>query len=176
MGITPFLSLFLLGCAAAAAAPAGDRPLNVPSVDLKRYMGRWYVIANIRSFFEKNKVASFDSYSLRPDGRIENDFTFRKGSFVAVEKTWHGKATVMNTRSNAEWKVRFIWPFSSTYLVLDLDPDYQWAVVGTPSKKLFWVLSRQRQLPDDLYARILGRLAYRDFNVAKLKKVSQPSS
>jgi apolipoprotein D and lipocalin family protein len=177
MRITPYVSLLLVGCALAATASARSEPTaTVASVDLKRYMGNWYVIANIPYFLEKNKVASYDSYALLPDGRIENNFTFRKGDVTGTEKTWHGKATIVNKETNAEWKVRFLWPFSSTYLVLDLDPDYQWAVVGTPGRKLVWILARERHLPDELYAKILGRLAYKDFDVAKLRKVPQPSS
>jgi len=176
MGFTPLASLVLIGCATRSSASGANRSQTVSSVDLKRYMGRWYIIANIPYFLEKNKIASFDSYTLLPDGRIENNFTFRKGSFSAPEKTRRGKAIVVDTQTNAEWKVQFIWPFNSTYLVLDLDPNYQWAVVGTPNRKLLGVLAREPQLPDDLYARILGRLAYKDFDVAKLKKVPQPSA
>ena len=78
----------------------------VDYVDLDRYLGRWYVIANIPYFLEQGKVASYDTYSRRPDGKLGNDFTFRKGNFEAPEKTWHGVGEIINKETNAEWKIR----------------------------------------------------------------------
>ena len=175
MSITSLASLVLIG-SAAAAARGPNCAQTVSSVDLKRYMGRWYVVAAIPNFLGRNNLASSDTYTLNSNGRIEIEFTFRKGSFSAPEKTRHGRAVVSDTQTSAEWKVRFNWPFTFPYLVLDPDSEYQWAVVGTPNRKFLRVLARKPQIPDDLYARILGRLAYKDFNVAKLKKVPQPST
>jgi apolipoprotein D and lipocalin family protein len=161
----------LTGCATTQA------PLRtVPHVDLNRYSGNWYVIANIPYLLEKGKVASYDTYSQRPDGRLNNIFTFRKGSLDAPERSWHGVAWVVNHESNAEWKVRFVWPFSATYLVLELDPEYQWAVVGTPKHKLLWVLARQRHLDAPTYAQILQRIAAQGYDTNRLALVPQPAN
>lgn len=165
--------------AAAAFSLAGcatpQTPVRtVPDVDLNRYLGNWYVIANIPYLLENGKVASYDTYLMRPDGRMGNVFTFRKGSFAAPEKSWHGVAWVVNKESNARWKVQFIWPFTATYLVLELDPEYRWAVVGTPKRKLLWVLARQRQLGETTYAEILQRIAAQGYDTNRLAKVPQP--
>lgn len=166
------LPLFFVGCASTTKTP----PLRtVDHVDMERYMGRWYVIANIPYFLEKGKVATYDSYARRADGTLVNDFTFRKGDFSAPEKTWHGSAWVVNTETNAEWKIRFVWPFTTTYLVLELDPDYRWAVVATPGRKLLWVLARERRLSDATYAEILERVRAQGYDPAKLVKVPQPA-
>lgn len=152
-------------------------PLHtVAHVDLDRYLGRWYVIANIPYFLEKGKIASFDTYAKRPDGKLDNIFTFREGSFDAPEKSWRGTAWVTNSTTNAEWKVRFLWPLTSTYLVLELDPDYRWAVVGTPSRSLLWVLARERQLSAADYAQILGLLEKQGYDRTKIVPVPQPKS
>lgn len=166
------LSFFLAGCSNMSST---SKPQTVPSLDLARYVGRWYVISNIPYFLEKGKVATYDTYTLLPDGRLANDFTFRKGSFAAPEKTWHGKATIVNKATNAEWKVSFVWPLKATYLVLDLDTEYRWAVVGTPNRKLLWVLSRTRQLPSAAYERIVSRISGRGYDVKKLTLVPQPA-
>jgi apolipoprotein D and lipocalin family protein len=137
-------------------------------------MGNWYVIANIPYSLENGKVATYDTYSPRADGRMNNTFTFRKGSFDAPEKSWHGVAWVVNKESNAEWKVRFLWPFTATYLVLELDPDYRWAVVATPGHKLLWILSRARAMDDATYGEILRRVAAQGYEVNRLAKVPQP--
>jgi apolipoprotein D and lipocalin family protein len=161
-------ALSLTGC----ATPPATR--TVAHVDLDRYLGRWYVIANVPYALERGKVASYDTYARRPDGRLDNIFTFRKGTFAAPEKSWHGVAWVVDHKSDATWHVRFIWPFYATYLVLDLDPDYQWAVVGTPQRRLIWVLARQRQLDDATYATILRRIAAAGVDTNRLVRVPQP--
>ncbi len=151
------------------------QPLRTVShVDLDRYLGRWYVIANIPYFLEKGKVASYDTYAKRPDGKLDNIFTFRDGGFDAPEKSWHGTAWVTNATTNAEWKVRFIWPLTSTYLVLELDPDYRWAVVGTPGRNLLWILARERHISADEYERILGLIEKQGYDRSKIALVPQP--
>ena len=165
-------SIFIFtGCASAPKVPPTR---TVAHVDLNRYLGNWYVIANIPYYLENGKVASFDTYSMRADGRMNNVFTFRRGSLTAPEESWHGVAWVVNHESNAEWKVRFIWPFATTYLVLELDPDYRWAVVATPGHKLLWVLARERSLDDQTYADILKRIAAQGYDVNRVAKVPQP--
>ena len=167
--VLPFL---FIGCASGPKSP----PLRtVEHVDMDRYLGRWYVIANIPYFLEKGKVATYDTYARKPDGTLVNNFTFRKGGFDAPETTWHGSARVVNNLTNAEWKVRFLWPFTSTYLVLELDPDYRWAVVGTPGRGLLWVLSRDRQLPAVTYTAILDRIRAQGYDPAQITKVPQPA-
>ena len=167
------LSLAALGMAGCATSQPPLR--TVPHVDMSRYLGNWYVIANIPYFLEKGKVASYDTYSMRPDGRMDNIFTFRKGSLDAPEQSWHGVAWVVNRTSNAEWKVRFIWPFTATYLVLELDPQYQWAVVGTPGRNLLWVLARDRHLTEATYAQILNQIAAQGYDTNRLALVPQPA-
>jgi apolipoprotein D and lipocalin family protein len=93
---------------------------------------------------------------------------------TAPEESWHGVAWVVDKQSNAEWKVRFIWPFYATYLVLELDPAYRWAVVGTPERKLLWVLARDRSLDDATYAEILKRIQAQGYDTNRLAKVPQP--
>ena len=173
-GLLPCGLIFVLaGCASAPKPP----PLHtVAHVDLPRYQGNWCVIANIPYFLEKGKVASYDTYSPRADGRMNNIFTFRRGSFAAPEQSWHGVAWVVNRDSNAEWKVRFLWPFTSTYLVLELDPDYRWAVVATPGHKLLWVLARERSLAAATYANILQRIQAQGYDTNRLATVPQPVS
>ena len=166
-------ALLLSACASAPALP----PLKtVDYVDLDRYMGRWYVIANIPYFLEEGKVASYDTYAKRDDGWMDNNFSFRRETLDAPETTWTGRAKVVNTTSNAEWKVQFIWPFTAKYLVIDLDPAYQWAVVGYPDRSLMWVLARNTTLDEGIYQGILQRAAAQGYNPAQVAKVLQPQA
>lgn len=151
-------------------------PAPVAFVDLDRYMGRWYVISHVPYFLERGKVASYDTYARRPDGRLTNDFTFREKTLNGSEKTWKGLARVIDPVSNAIWKVSFVWPVSVTYKIFALDPDYGWAVVGTNDGGLLWVLARERRLPEETYAAILADLRARGLPGDELSFVPQPGT
>lgn len=171
----------LAGCATARAAghpqkaaTKSNEPLRtVRHVDLHRYMGDWRVIANIPYFGEKNCVDSIEGYRLRPDGRIDNFFTYRKKSFSAPQKQMRALAWVVNHETNAEWRVRFFGLITVDYLVIDLDPEYRWAVLGYPKRKYGWILAREKTLPEKTYRMILGRLAAQGYDPARFRKVPQ---
>jgi len=150
-------------------------PATVNSVDLPRYMGDWYVIAHIPYALERGKVGTLDRYAMRPDGKMDNIFLFRKGSLDAPLEQWKGVAWVHNKKTNAEWRVQFLWPFRNAYLILDLDKDYQWSAVGLPSRKLAWILSRTPTLPEETYTGIVKRLGEKGYDTSKLARVPQRS-
>ena len=157
-----------------SASCASKPPLQtVPQVDLPRFMGDWYVIAHIPYFLEKGKVGTLDRYALRPDGRIQNSYLFRRDTLDAPLEEWRGVAWVKNQSTNAEWRVRFVWPFSAKYFIVDLDPAYQWAVIGHPSRKLAWILARGTTMDEATYARLLQGLEKQGYDPASLAKVPQ---
>jgi apolipoprotein D and lipocalin family protein len=165
-------ALLLAGC----ISNRKPLPAAVASVDLDRYMGRWFVISHVPYFLEKGKVASYDTYARRPDGKLTNNFTFREKTLDGPEKTWEGTARIIDPASNATWKVSFFWPVSVTYKVFALDPNYGWAVVGTNDGGLLWVLSRERRLPPATYAAIVAELKASGLPAEKLEPVPQPLS
>lgn len=146
---------------------------TVDHVDLNRYLGDWYVFANIPYSLENGKVGSLDHYALRPDGRMDNIYKFCRGSLDAPMEQWKGVAWVHNKETNAEWRVQFLWPFRVPYLIIDLDKDYQWSVIGYPSRKLAWVLSRQPALDEATYRGILKRMESQGYDSSLLQKVPQ---
>ncbi|MFM7604678.1 MAG: lipocalin family protein [Prosthecobacter sp.] len=146
---------------------------KVPKLDLPRFRGDWYVFAHIPYLLEKGKVGTLDRYALRPDGRIQNSYLFRRGSLDAPLEEWKGVAWVHDKPSNADWRVQFVWPFRVPFLVIDLDDDYQWAVIGYPSRKLAWVLSRKTSLDEKTYQGILQRMQQQSYDTTKLAKVPQ---
>jgi apolipoprotein D and lipocalin family protein len=146
----------------------------VPHVDLSRYMGDWFVIANIPYFAEKNCFDSVESYALRADGRIDNWFTCREKSFDApLKRKVTTIATVYDKQSNAEWRVPFFKALKIKYFVIDLDSDYQWAVIGHPSHRYGWIISRTRTLSEQTYLRILQRLGEQGYDPSTFVKVPQ---
>lgn len=165
-----FLAVLGVGGCAAPRPPL----TTVPSVDLQRYQGTWYVIAHIPYWLEEGKVATADRYALRPDGRMDNIYVFRREHLDAPEEEWRGVAWVTDPASNARWKVRFWWPLSVEYLIIDLDPEYRWAVIGHSSRDYGWVLARERRLPADVYGGILQRLAAQGYDPQRFALVPQP--
>jgi apolipoprotein D and lipocalin family protein len=154
-----------------------NQPLRpVAHVDLPRYMGDWYVIANIPYFAERNCVDSIESYALRSDGDIDNWFTCRKKSFDApMKRKATALAIVDDKTSNAVWHVRFLKVISVKYVILDLDPNYQWVVVGHPSRDYGWVMARSKTLDEPTYQAALANLRDQGYDVSRFEKVPQRS-
>ena len=165
------LALVFTAACTSAATPGKLR--TVRHVDLRRYMGDWRVIANIPYVGEKGCIDSIEGYRARPDGRIDNIFTFRKGSFDAPQQQVRALASVYNTRTNAEWRIRFFHVITAKYLILDLDPGYRWTVVGHPSRNYGWIMARGKMLPEKTYAGILRRLAAQGYDPKAFVKVPQ---
>ena len=162
------LLILLAGC---TAAPPRDLP-PLAEVDLQRFMGSWYVIANIPYWLEEGKVATRDEYSLRPDGKITNDYVFRRG-FDKPEQRWEGVSTVEPDSGGARWSVQFVWPLSADLEVLEVDPDYQWALLSNPRRSMAWLFSRQAAMDDARYAELVERFRRHGVDPAALKRVPQ---
>jgi apolipoprotein D and lipocalin family protein len=164
----------ILGLFLALAGCASHPPLQtVRRVDLPRYMGDWRVIANIPYWAEKDCVDSIESYALRPDGKIANSFRFRKKTFAAPQQRLDFVGRVVNSETNAEWRIHFAPLVSAGYFIIDLDPQYRWAVVGHPSRDYGWIMARNRTLPEVTYQAILKRLAAQGYDPARFVKVPQ---
>ena len=147
-------------------------PLSqVSKVDLNRYLGRWYEIARIDHSFQKDCVASTADYSLRSDGDIRVVNSCRKKSLDGEITSVEGKAWVVNKETHAWLKVQFFWPFRGDYVIIDLDEkEYQYAVVGHPSRDYLWVLSRTPQMADGTYTDILSRISKQGYDLDRIKK------
>ena len=170
-------SVAIVAVAVTVKCGAAEKPplKTVSHVDLPRYMGDWRVIAEIPYFAEKDCVDSIESYGLRKDGDIDNWFRFRKKSFSNPQKRIDAtKVVVTNKQTNAEWKVYFMGGLiRAKYLVIDLDPKYQWTVVGHPSRNYGWIMAREKTMPEATYKAILKRLAAQGYDTSRFEKVPQ---
>ena len=79
-------------------------------------------------FIEKNATNAIESYHLSDDGVIETTFSFFQGSPEGEKKTYHPKGFVHDTKTNAEWRMQFLWPFKLPFLIIELDKDYSYTV------------------------------------------------
>lgn len=148
------------------------KPIST-QIDLKRFMGDWYVIGNIPTFIETEAYNAKESYELADDGSIPTTFTFNKGSFDGPLKTYNPKGFVHNQETNAEWKMQFIWPFKADYLITYLSPDYQTTIIGVPSRKYAWIMARTKTIPDATYENLVKELKRQGHDISKLRKVPQ---
>ena len=160
--------------AACATRKDATAPPLAPSiqVDLERYMGEWYVIANIPYFGERGNVAARDVYTLAPDGTVDTVYRYRKG-FDKPEKSTGSTGLVQAGTGNAFWRIRFFGVLKADYLVLAVADDYSWALIGQPDRDLAWVFARTPVMDETLYADLLERMRGFGYDTARLQRVVQ---
>jgi apolipoprotein D and lipocalin family protein len=166
----------VMAAAAVAKARAETKPLEVvPHVDLRRYLGTWYEIATIPQRFQKGCVGVTAHYSLRADGDIDVVNVCRQGTLDGKVRSVRGKAWIVDKTTNAKLKVRFFWPFAGAYWIIELDKDYEWAVVGHPDRNYLWILCRTPQMDAAVYDELLRRIAAKGYDLSRIKRTLQPS-
>lgn len=163
------------GCGAVRSGSVPELAV-VPEVHVERYLGTWYEIARYPNRFQKECVAVTADYSLRDDGKIRVVNACRKGGLDGPGKRIEGKAWVVDRETNAKLKVQFFWPFRGAYWIIDLGEDYEYAVVGHPSRKYLWILSRKPHMHPETYRAILNRIARQGYDPERLRKTQQPAS
>ncbi len=145
------------------------KPLEVvPSVDLGKYMGMWYEIGRYPNRFQEGCVATQAMYSLRPDGKVKVLNSCREGSPDGKQKTIEGKAWSVDPVTNARLKVQFFWPFSGDYWIIQLDKNYQYAVVGHPKRTYLWILSRTPALDQATTSAIEQKLIEQGYDPSRI--------
>jgi apolipoprotein D and lipocalin family protein len=177
MSLVIVMFSFLAGFALVTPSRAAEQPLEtVAVVDLDRYLGRWYEIASYPAWFQKGCTATTADYSRREDGLVKVINSCRKGDLKGKLKQSVGRAKVVDTTTGAKLKVSFFGPFWGDYWIIDLDPDYRWAVVGVPNRRYLWILSRTPQMDDSVYRDILARLPAMGYDPARLNRTPQPAA
>ena len=150
------------------------KPIHtVEYVDLNRFMGDWYVIANIPTFIEKDAYNAIESYRLDDDGTVATTFRFNKGSLDGPLKEYHPRGFIRDKKSNAVWGMQFIWPFKAEYRIIFLSENYSRTVIGRSKRDYVWIMAREPAIPDEEYNAILAFLQEQGYDIKKLQKVPQ---
>lgn len=150
------------------------KPIHtVEYVDLNRFMGDWYVIANIPTFIEKDAYNAIESYRLDEDGTVATTFSFNKGSLDGPLKEYHPRGFIRDKKSNAVWGMQFVWPFKAEYRIIFLSDDYSKTVIGRSKRDYVWIMARKPAISDEEYDAILGFLQEQGYDIKKLQKVPQ---
>ena len=167
--IFPALILLLVSCH-MEKRPVLPALETVAYVDLGRYAGEWYEIARFPHRFQEGCYGSKASYRLLKNGRVRVLNECRKGGPEGPPATAEGTARVVDSKTNAKLKVTFFWPFWGDYWIIDLGREYEYAVVGHPSRTYLWILSRTADMDDRLYEGIVERLETQHYDTSRLIK------
>ncbi len=162
-------ALLLAGCREPVQPPLA----LAEDVDLGRFMGDWYVIANIPTAIEKGAHNAVESYRLEEDGTIATTFTFRKNGFDGDEKRYTPRGFVREGTGNAVWGMRFVWPVKADYRIAYVDPGYTQTVIGREARDYVWIMARTPQIPEPDYERLLAFIADQGYDTTQVRKVPQ---
>jgi apolipoprotein D and lipocalin family protein len=136
-------------------------------LDLDRYMGRWYLIANVPNYAERGNLAPYVEYSRRTDGRIDDKYTAYE-QFGGPPFSKDGYIEIVNPMTHAEGRITFLPPLWRDYAVIFLDPDYRYTVVGLQDRDYVWFFAREPQVADDVYAKMLDAARANGFDVTQI--------
>ena len=137
------LLLALLG--GCTGVPDGLTPVD--NFDANRYLGTWYEIARLDHRFERGLEQVSAHYSLNPDGSIK---VINRG-YDPEQRQWQqaeGTAKFVGEPTIGQLKVSFFGPFYGGYNVLQLAPDYRYALISGPDRDYLWILARSASLPE----------------------------
>ena len=176
MPVRPLLAILAL-LLASTLATAQDVE-TAPSVDLERYAGTWYEQARLPLFFQRNCIANTTAnYSLRADGRIDVVNQCDKDNGERVESRAIARQVGDST---SKLEVRFAPRFLSflpfvwgDYWIISLDPDYRWALVGSPDRKYLWILTREQSIPANQLETLIGMAQEQGYDTSEMIRTEQ---
>jgi len=138
-------------------------------------MGDWYLLGSIPI---DNLLASevgahnaLESYRLDAKRRIQTTYTFREGAFDGPLQRFTPVGFVYNQVTQAEWRMQFLWPFKSVYLIIHLDPDYRFTLIGVPDRSHVWIMGRSPEVSDQDYARLLAIASDAGYRVEEIQRI-----
>jgi len=146
----------------------------VKKLDIQKFLGTWYEIARYNHIFERGLVGVTANYSIQEDGKIKVINSGYKDNLNGKLSKAVGKAYIPDPDNEpAKLKVSFFLFFYADYFVMELDKDYQWAVIGSNSDKYLWILSRTPQMKEELFNELLAKVKKRGYDISTLIKVVQ---
>lgn len=166
------MKFFLLSMVFLLASCTGtpDNIKPVQGFDVNRYLGTWYEIARLDHRFERGLSQVTAEYSLLEGGGVK---VVNRG-YSQDEKAWdvaEGKAYFVGEPDSGHLKVSFWGPFYSSYIIFELDKNYQYALVSGADKDYFWILARQPNLDPALLSELIAKAKTLGFTTDKLIKV-----
>lgn len=147
---------------------------TVPELDLEKYAGTWLEIARLPMYFQRNCKSDITAnYTLQPDGTVsvlnsslnfEDKVTSAQGVARRPDPKEPAKLQVRFAPGWLSW-LPFVW---ADYWVIALDDDYQWAMVGQPSRKYLWILSRKPSLDKETFENLKAKAESMGYDLSTL--------
>ena len=182
VGIAVVASLTLAACV-GSPGPVGNASVPEPAkpVSLNEYLGKWYEYGRYEAPFQEGCEGVTAEYSLRDDNKIKVVNSCRKGALDGEFDQSTGKAKVVEGSQGAKLKVSFFGPFYGDYWVLDrgeagADELYDWSIVGEPSGRYLWMLTREPQPDAELRAMLEARVKELGYDWELVRLTEQPGS
>lgn len=176
-GIALSLGLLVLGGAGIALArnlrkqqQAKDSLKSAHGLDLNRFSGKWFEIARMPGK-HSNVFGTTLNYTLNADNSLDVQFCYRQGSLEGPERTEQKHIHIAQPDNRAQFKKQVFGPLNTDYWVLEIGKNYEYAVLGTPSRKHLWILSRSPKFDQARYEEILQRMSEQGFEIGKLQRV-----
>ena len=171
------LLVFNLALISACQSTSNFPPIRTENfVDLDRFFGEWYVIANIPTFIETDAYNAIESYQKPVDGKVATTFTFNKGGFDGDKKIYHPTGFVREDTGNAVWGMQFVWPVKAEYRIVYVDADYEFTIIGRTKRDYVWLMARQPVIADADYQRLLRIIEEEGYDLEKLRRVPQQAA
>ena len=158
--------------AACAASPSRPPVELAPRVDVDRFMGDWYVIAAIPTWFEKGAHGPVESYRRRDDGSIDIAFRYRSGSFDGPAREMTSRGFV-ESPSGAVWGVQFVWPIRADYRVSYVADDYSTTVITREKRDHVWIMARAPRIDDAEYERLVALAVRQGYDRSRIERMPQ---
>ena len=168
-----------MGNSASNSLPALQ---TVASCDTAKFMGTWFVIGVKPTMFEKTNSNAVEKYTLMPtdksyDVNIDFQYNVEEDPFTSKLKSLPQKGWIIgDDKSNSgDWKVSPFWPIKMPYPIIEVDEhNYEYCVIGYPSRDYCWIMSRTPQMSNELYTDITKRLVNKhQYDINGLRKVPQ---
>lgn len=154
-------------------AKQNSKVQSVESLNIERYTGTWYEILRLPNRFEKGLKCITANYTIRHDGKLTVLNRGHKISDPALVDEAKGKAWQPDPKHPGRLKVQFFWPFSGDYWILSLDPDYRFVLIGEPSLKYLWILSRTPKLDETIVDELLQKALAMGYDLKPVIRVEQ---
>ncbi|MCC4308045.1 lipocalin family protein [Alcanivorax marinus] len=171
------MRLALIGTLALLMAACQSQPEHPPirtveNLDLDRFMGDWYVIANIPTPPEKDAYNAVESYERLGPNKVGVTFTFNEGGFDG-EREKMTPTGFVSERDNAIWKMQFFWPLRADYRVVYVDDQYQTTLIGRQKRDYLWIMARDPNPDEATLRRLYDIAADAGYDTDKIQRVPQ---
>ena len=170
LNVSAKCALFILmpllhGCQGTGAM---DPITTVEKLDIERFMGDWYVLADIATPFDKDAYAPTEHYVLKSDGMVETTYRYQKGN-----ATGDFKSRTMTARPNSElpsiWGMRLIWPFEADYRIVHIHPDYETTIVARNKRDFVWLMARTPTIDQSAFDTLLEKVQSLGYAISDLR-------